>query len=190
MQIRYVGDNIERVASGKSEIIMFEEMTLESIKLLKPLLAFLNPKDRDVLYLAFLSKKKQKELEKIMRKRQSSLCYDIQQIRRRLKLIHQIHAKMDLFTYFIDGEAHKHFNDFERAVLTMMFYTTSNIISGQLLECNSSRIKDTFEQCLITLKEKNLMELHDLFYLIMNNMNIVKRIYKRKTVELDEEVAY
>jgi hypothetical protein len=190
MQIRYVGDNIERVASSKAEIVMFEEMTLDSIKLLKPLLAFLNPKDRDVLYLAFLSKKKQKELEKIMRKRQSSLCYDIQQIRRRLKLIHQIHAKMDLFTYFIDGEAKNHFTDFERAVLTMMFYTTSNIIAGELLECNSSRVKETFIRCLSILKEKNLMELHELFSLIMSNMNIVKRIYKRKTVQLDEEVVH
>lgn len=190
MQIRYIGNNIERVSDKKQDIIMFEEMTVDSIRLLKPLLAFLNPKDRDVLYLAFLCKKKQKDIEKIMKKRQSSLCYDIQQIRRRLKLIHTLHSMMDSFTYFIDGEAKNHFTDFERGVLTMMFYSTSNIISCEVLGCSPSYIKETFTKCLHRLSERKIEDMYELFKLIYDNMNIVKRIYKRKNVSLDEEVKY
>jgi hypothetical protein len=188
MQIRYIGDNIERVSDKKEDIVMFEEMTVDSIKLLKPLLAFLNPKDRDVLYLAFLSKKKQKDLEKIMKKRQSSLCYDIQQIRKRLKLIHKLHSMMDSFTYFIDGDAKQNFSDFERGVLTMMFYSTSNVVSCEVLGCSSTRVKDTFLKCLHRLEVLELKEMYDLFQLIYENMNIVKRVYKRKNVSLDEAV--
>lgn len=190
MQIRYIGNNIERVSDKKRDIITFEEMTVDSIRLLKPLLAFLNPKDRDVLYLAFLSKKKQKELEKIMKKRQSSLCYDIQQIRKRLKLIHLLHSNMDSFTNFIDKEAKDHFSDFERGVLTMMFFSTSNVVSCDMLACSPTCSKETFIKCLHRLEELGLKEMHDLFTIINENMNTVKRIYKRKNVSLDEEVMY
>ncbi len=188
MQIRYIGDSIERVSDKNGEIIMFEEMTVDSIKLLKPLLSFLNPKDRDVLYLAFLSKKKQKDLEKIMKKRQSSLCYDIQQIRRRLKLIHYLHSMMDSFTYFIDGDSKKHFTDFERAILTMIFYSTSNILSSEVLLCSPTKVKDTFLQCLHRLETLKIKDMYDLFKMIDDNMNIVKRVYRRKSVNLDDEV--
>ena len=56
IQVNYIGKDIENVKSIESEGEDSPYLSVENIKYFKPMFSFLNPKDRDILYLVFLSK--------------------------------------------------------------------------------------------------------------------------------------
>lgn len=188
IQVNYIGKDIENIKSCESEGEESPYLSVENIKYFKPMFSFLNPKDRDILYLIFLSKKKQKEVQEIMQRGQPSLCYDIKQIRRRLKCISYLHSVFDPFINFVTEDSQKYFSEQERAIITLMFYSTSYIISAEMLKISQVKISTVFDKCIAKMKKEKLWEMYEICYLIRDNLNIVKRTYRRNGIILDEAI--
>lgn len=190
VQVSYVGQNVENYKGIESEGEDSPYLSLENIRFFKSMFAFLNPKDRDILYLIFLSKKKQTEVQDIMERGQSSLCYDIKKIRRRLKCISYLHSVTDIYLDFIENEAKKYFSEQEIAILTMLFFSTSYIIGAETLSMSQVKVSSTFERCLNRLRKEKLWAIYEIFYTVKSNLNIVKRTYRRNGIVLDEAINY
>jgi len=188
IQVSYVGQNVENFKGLESEGGESPYLSVENIRYFKALFSFLNPKDRDILYLIFLSKKKQTEVQDIMKRGQSSLCYDIKQIRRRLKCISYLHSVSDVFVRFVEKTAPQYFTEQEIAILTIMFFSTSYIIGAETLKMSQVKVSVMFDRCIKKLKKEKIWEVYEIFYTVKSNLNIVKRTYRRKGVVLDEPI--
>lgn len=179
MSVRYVGsqiDNLSRPAkAGQGRAAPY--FTVEQVGNFKPVLSFLNEKDRDILYLIFVSRKKQKDVEEILRRSQPSLCYDIKRIRRRLKFIFYLHSVFDLFLDFVRG-GRENFSPQELDILMLMFYTSSFTLTSQILRVSQVRTRYTYDKCLSRMEELEMWDAYEIFMVIRSNLNIIRRTYK------------
>ena len=177
--IRCIGQNIENMARKDSnpERVKIPMFTVEQVKHFKPILKFLNEKDRDILYLIFVANKKQKSVQKILDRSQPSLCYDIRRIRRRLKFIFYLTSISDVFLNFLKYESEE-FDSESIEVLTLMFYTTSFTQVAKVSNKRQIRIRYIFDKVVISLAKDENWPLYEIFQAIRENLNIVKRVYK------------
>jgi len=177
--IRCIGQNIENMAQRGSnpERVKIPMFTVEQVKHFKPILKFLNEKDRDILYLIFVANKKQKSVQKILDRSQPSLCYDIRRIRRRLKFIFYLTSVSDVFLNFIKNGSDE-FDSEAIEVLTLMFYTTSFTQVAKVSNKRQIRIRYIFDKMVSRLAKEKNWPLFEIFQAIRENLNIVKRVYK------------
>ena len=70
-------ENVRQKKDDGSARYSMPTFTADQARSFRSTLRFLNDKDRDILYLMFVSKKKQRDVLKILGRTQSSLVYDI-----------------------------------------------------------------------------------------------------------------
>jgi len=177
--IRYVGSNIENmkrseVVETPQEIPRFD---VAQVRTFRPILSFLNEKDRDILFLIFVSCKKQKDVQQIIERSQPSLCYDIKRIRRRLKFIFYLHSVFDIFEDFVGRRGVEYFTAEEREILTLMFYTSSFTLTSKIMGISQVRVRYAYDKCLRRLEAFEMWDVYEIFIVIRANLNIVKRVY-------------
>lgn len=143
-----------------------------------PIFGFLNNKDRDILYLVFVSCKKQKEVQEVLQRSQPSLCYDIKRIRKRLKFIFYLHSVSDIFTNFIKFES-EDFTGIEKDILTLMFYTSSFTMTAKVLSVSQVMVRYTFDKCIQRMLDMEMWGVYEVFSMIRENLNIIRRVYGR-----------
>ena len=145
-----IGQHIERVEKTRCEgrAIDRPKFTVEQLRGFKPMLSFLNAKDRDVLYLIFVSGKKQKDVQEILGRSQPSLSYDIKRIRNRLKFIFYLDSIFDIFIEFVSAPPDD-FIPFEVEVMLLMFYTSSFTMTSDILKVPQVKVRYSFDRCLI-----------------------------------------
>jgi hypothetical protein len=176
--IKYIGKRIEDVTKPCEEDCVPIGFTTEQIRLFKPILAFLNDKDRDILFLIFVSGKKQKDVQKILGRSQSSLCYDIKRIRKRMRFISYIYSVLDIYMNFINTHRDV-FSTEEMAILTSMFYTTSFTLTSRILGLAQVRVRYTFNKCIKRMAEMEMWEPYEIFVIVRANLNIIRRVHGR-----------
>lgn len=177
--MKYLGDQIEAVRARRPNrgIGDLPNFSVDQVRDFKPIFSFLNEKDRDILYLIFVSGKKQKDVQRILGRSQPSLCYDIKRIRKRLRFIFYLHSVFDLFIEFING-CGENFTSHELEVLTLMFYTSSFTMTANILEVTQVRVRYTFDKCLRKLEEAEMWEIYEIFMIVRSNLNLIKRIFR------------
>jgi hypothetical protein len=182
--IRYIGDGVEnmksRTADADEGVRPLPYFTAEQIRTFRPIFIFLNDKDIDILYLIFVSRKKQLDVARILNRTQSSLAYDIKRIRRRLRFIHYLQEVFDIFLDFIrrerDGDC---FTSYEIGVLTLMFYTSSFTLTARAMSASPVRVRHSYTKCIRRMQERSMWDAYELFTVIRENLNIVKRVYRK-----------
>lgn len=176
--IKYIGKRIEDVSKLDEEGAVSQCFTVDQIREFKPILSFLNDKDRDILFLIFVSRKKQRDVQKILGRSQSSLCYDIKRIRRRLKFISYLYSVFDIFMNFVRAKR-EHFNEQEMMIMTLMFYTSSFTLTARIMDTSQVKVRYTYNKCLKRMEELGIWEPYEIFIIIRSNLNIIKRVYRR-----------
>ena len=178
--VRYIGRRIENISKkGVEDGLDSPFLSLDQVRLFKPLFDFLNEKDRDILYLIFVSRKKQKDVQRILNRSQPSLCYDIKRIRRRLRFIVYLRSVFDIFLNFIKHQS-QHFTENEMAILVLMFYTSSFTMTARLLGISQVRVRYAYNKCLKRMEDMELWEPYEIFMVIRSNLNIIRRICRKK----------
>jgi succinate dehydrogenase flavin-adding protein (antitoxin of CptAB toxin-antitoxin module) len=164
---------------------------IEQVRSFRSVFRFLNDKDRDILYLIFVSRKKQKDVQRIMGRSQPSLCYDIRRIRERIRFIVYLHSVFDIFVSFIRRKA-CYFTPSEIEILTLMFYTSSFTAVSGLMGMSQVRVRYSFNKCLRRMefiagkmweegrKEDSyeMWEVYEILKTVQGNLNVVRRGYK------------
>jgi len=179
VNVKYVGEEIEKIKCAKvpdssGEIPRFSVAQIQSFK---PMLSFLNEKDRDILFLIFVSCKKQKDVQKIIQRSQPSLCYDIRRIRKRLKFIFYLHSMFDIFEDFVSRRGVEHFSSEEREILTLMFYTSSFTLTSKIMDVTQVRVRYAYDKCTRRMAALEMWDAYELFTTLRSNLNTVRRKY-------------
>lgn len=180
-----IGPQIERISKTDCEgaVVGRPMFSVDQLRAFKPILSFLNAKDRDILYLVFVTGKKQKDIQEIMDRSQPSLCYDIKRIRKRLKFIFYLDSVFDIFIEFISNPPGD-FDQFEIDIMLLMFYTSSFTMVSEVLDVSQVKVRYSFDRCLRKLEELNMWEIYEIFMVVRNNLNLVRRTYRGSSEEM------
>ena len=190
--ISYIGKQVENIGSGNvGEENVLPYFSVEQVRSFRSVFGFLNDKDRDILYLIFVSRKKQKDVQRILNRSQPSLCYDIKRIRRRLHYIFYIHSVFDIFVGFVEQKA-KYFTSEEMEILTLMFYTSSFTMTADMMSLSQVKTRYAYNKCLRRMEvlganfhaegrkqdADEVWEVYEIFMAIRENLNAIRRVYK------------
>ena len=179
--VSYIGKQVENASPGEGvDGITLPYLSVEQVRAFRSIFGFLNDKDRDILYLIFVSRKKQKDVQRILHRSQPSLCYDIKRIRRRLRFIVYLRSVFDIFLGFVKDRT-ADFTDSEMAILVLMFYTSSFTMTANLLGTSQVRVRYAYNKCLKKMEDMELWEPYEIFMVIRSNLNIIKRICRKRT---------
>jgi hypothetical protein len=186
-KVKYYGKLLEELKLGTKE--EHQErlptvLTEDDVPFLSDIFNFLNNKDKDILYLIFISGKTQTDLVRILHRSQPSLSYDIKRIKDRVRFICYLHSQFGTFMDWLK-RAPEHFCPEEVMVLTLMYYTTSFSQSSRVSRLKPTRIRYIFDKSLKRLKEVDPL-MFEFFTNIRNNLNVVRRVYLRAAHYWDE----
>jgi hypothetical protein len=189
--VSYIGKQVENASPGEVDSLTLPYLSVEQVRTFRSIFGFLNDKDRDILYLIFVSRKKQKDVQQILDRSQPSLCYDIKRIRRRLRYIFYIHSVFDIFVRFVKERA-MFFTPEEMEILTLMFYTSSFTMTAEMMKLSQVRTRYAYNKCLRRMEflaqrfveedkkqeEDEMWEIREIFMSIRENLNAIRRVYK------------
>lgn len=176
--VSYIGQQVESIRPGSGgEESTLPYLSVEQVRAFRSVFGFLNDKDRDILYLIFVSRKKQKDVQRILNRSQPSLCYDIKRIRRRLRYIFYIHSVFDIFVRFVE-EKSTFFTPEEMEILTLMFYTSSFTVTAEMMGLSQVRTRYAYNKCLRRMEALEMWEPYEIFMVIRENLNAIRRTYK------------
>ena len=180
MKTCYIGDNVGNSNKNSKNRGSVSFLSPEQVRELDGIFKFLNKKDRDILYLIFISKKKQKEVQQILNRIQSSIGYDVRRIRERLEFICYLHSVYDIFIDFIENRSNKY--DVEMIeILTLLFHTTSLTHTSKILNLSQIYVRYRFEKILRNMEKYKHWDIYEIFLAISSNFNIIKRDYKKSS---------
>lgn len=174
-------ENMENVE--KTEIKTTNEIPLVSsdVDTYRDIFKFLNEKDRDLLYLVFISGCKQKNVKRIMKRSQSSLTYDVAKIRERLGFVYYLMSVFDTFIEFIERKDN-FLTPKEKDILALIYFTTSMTTSAKVLGVTQIRVRYAFTKILAKLEANNEWDVYEIFMAIRTRFNAIKRgrLYRDK----------
>lgn len=139
---------------------------------------YLNDKDRDILFLIFISNKRQKAVQNILRRSQPSLCYDIKRIKERIEFILYLQQVSDIFLEFIEEHQKKYDKDIID-ILVLMFHTTSYTHTAEILGMKQISVRYIYEKTLKKMRELGHWDVYEIFSNIRRNKNKVRRTYSK-----------
>lgn len=139
---------------------------------------FFGQKDMDIIYLYFLSGKKQEDLVKILRKSQPAISYDVTRIKEQIDFVIKLMSSIDDFIMFIVDDDNK-LNTYDREMLTLFFYSTSIVKTSRLMGINNITCRSHLNTVVNRLLANGHVDMYNLFKYIMSNLNNIKKYVPR-----------
>ena len=139
---------------------------------------FFGQKDMDIIYLYFLSGKKQEDLVKILRKSQPAISYDVARIKEQIDFVIKLMSSIDDFIMFIVDDDNK-LNTYDREMLTLFFYSTSIVKTSRLMGINNITCRSHLNTVVNRLLSNGHVDMYNLFRYIMSNLNNIKKYVPR-----------
>lgn len=135
---------------------------------------FFGKKDMDIVYLYFLSEKKQDDIVKILQKTQPAISYDVTRIKKQMQFVTVMVSFIDTFLLFICDENNK-LTTPEKELLTVFFFSTSIIKTSKLLNKNHITCRTHLINTINKLKQYGYDEQYDFFKYMFSNLNKIKK---------------
>ena len=139
---------------------------------------FFGQKDMDIIYLYFLSGKKQEDLVKILEKSQPAISYDVTRIKEQIDFVIKIVSSIDDFIMFIVDDDNR-LNTYDREMLTLFFYSTSIVKTSRLMGINNITCRSHLNTVVNRLLANGHVDMYNLFKYIMSNLNNIKKYVPR-----------
>lgn len=130
--------------------------------------------DLDIIYLYYLSNKKQHEIKDMLEKTQPAISYDVTRIKQQIEFVVRIVAKIDDFVMFIVDEKNG-LTLKERELLLVFFYSTSIVKTSIILKQNQITCRTRIRKAIQRLKQLGYTEMFDFFCYILDNLNKIKK---------------
>lgn len=140
--------------------------------------------DMDIIYLYFLSGKKQEEIMSILGKSQPAISYDVQRIRRQAKFVRRIMSYLGDFIEFITSPENPLRTD-DKELLLVFFYSTSIVKTARIMKLGNITCRSHLNTVIKRLQGIN-MEMFGLFKYILSHLNNIKK-HVKKSVDLPKK---
>ena len=139
---------------------------------------FFGQKDMDIIYLYFLSGKKQEDMVRILGKSQPAISYDVTRIKEQIDFVIKIVSSIDDFIMFIVDDDNR-LNTYDREMLTLFFYSTSIVKTSRLMGINNITCRSHLNTVVNRLLSNGHVDMYNLFKYIMSNLNNIKKYVPR-----------
>lgn len=139
---------------------------------------FFGQKDMDIIYLYFLSGKKQEDLVQILGKSQPAISYDVTRIKEQIDFVIKLVSSIDDFIMFIVDDDNQ-LNTYDREMLTLFFYSTSIVKTSRLMGINNITCRSHLNTIVNRLLANGYVDMYNLFKYIMSNLNNIKKFVAR-----------
>ena len=139
---------------------------------------FFGQKDMDIIYLYFLSGKKQEDLVRILGKSQPAISYDVTRIKEQIDFVIKLMSSIDDFVMFIVDDDNR-LNTYDREMLTLFFYSTSIVKTSRLMGINNITCRSHLNTVVNRLLSNGHIDMYNLFKYIMSNLNNIKKYVSR-----------
>ena len=136
-------------------------------------------KDMDIIYLYFLSGKKQEDLVKILGKSQPAISYDVTRIKEQIDFVIKLVSSIDDFIMFIVDDSNG-LNTYDREMLTLFFYSTSIVKTSRLMNIHNITCRSHLNTIVNRLLANGHTDMYNLFKYIMSNLNNIKKYVARE----------
>ena len=130
--------------------------------------------DIDVIYLYFLSGKRQVDIRKILGKTQPAISYDVNRIRSQMDFVIRVVSMLDDF--IIGIISCDELSTRERELLTVFFYSTSWVKTARILGVDQQECRVSIIRLVEKLGELGYLELQGCITFIMENLNKIKKV--------------
>lgn len=130
--------------------------------------------DLDIIYLYFLSNKKQNDITEILQKTQPAISYDVTRIKQQIQFVIRIVQKQDQFIIFITDEQLK-LNLSERQLLLVFFYSTSIVKTSKILNQNQITCRTRIRKAIQKLSYYGYNQMYEFFCYVLQNLNKIKK---------------
>jgi len=131
-------------------------------------------KDMDMIYLYFLSEKRQQDIKNITQKTQPAVSYDVSRIKKQMDFVINIISSFDEFIAFIirpDNGLKK----IERELLLVFFYSTSIVKTSKILGFGQISCRVKILRAIKRVKELGHERMYELLDYIAKNLNQIKK---------------
>lgn len=135
---------------------------------------FFSKKDMDIVYLYFLSKKKQEDIMKILKKTQPAVSYDVKRIKNQINFVVRFVSMIDDFIMFIT-DPQNDMKTYDKQMLVLFFYSTSIVKTARLMGINNITCRSHLNTIVNKLLSNGHTDMYDLFKYIMSNLNNIKK---------------
>lgn len=136
---------------------------------------FFGQKDMDIIYLYFISKKKQEEIAIILNKTQPAVSYDVNRIKQQMDFVIKLLSSVDDFIMFITDQSNN-LKTYDKEMLTVFFYSTSITKTALILGINTVSCRSHLNTIVNKLFAQGYNEMYHLFKFILSNLNKTKKI--------------
>lgn len=140
---------------------------------------FFGQKDMDIIYLYFLSGKKQEDLVQILGKSQPAISYDVTRIKQQMDFVIKLVSSIDDFIMFVVDD-NNGLNAHDREMLTLFFYSTSIVKTSRLMGISNITCRSHLNTIVNRLLSNGHIDMYNLFKYIMSNLNSIKKYVPRE----------
>ena len=140
---------------------------------------FFGKKDMDIIYLYFISKKKQEQIVQILGKTQPAISYDVSRIKQQMNFVVKLLSSVDDFIMFIT-DPENNLKTYDKEMLTVFFYTTSITKTAIVLGINTVSCRSHLNTIVNRLLSYGYNEMYNLFKYILSNLNKTKKTLECK----------
>lgn len=143
---------------------------------------FFGKKDMDIVYLYFISRKKQEQIMEILGKTQPAVSYDVTRIKEQINFVVKLLYCLDDFIMFIVNPENK-MKTYDKQMLVLFFYTTSISKTARLLGINNITCRSHLWTIVNRLLSQGHNDIYNMFKYIMGNLNKIKKYVDAQEVE-------
>lgn len=181
-----VGDVLETFSDNlkmTTAEVWYPNTPNEAVDHLSDVFRFLGNEDSDIVYLYFLSRKRQVDICRLMKRTQPAISYDIKRVKRHVDFVMYLLSVIDEFTEFLEKES-DNFKKEQINILVLLFFSTSFTKTSVILNCHQITCRNRFDKTLEEVKEKGYDNIANIFETILDNLNMVKKtVYKSQDTE-------
>lgn len=135
---------------------------------------FFGMNDMDIVYLFFLSEKRQHDIKEIMGKTQPAISYDVTRIKKQLDFVINIIAYVDDFIAFIIDEKNG-LTLFERELLLVFFFCTSIVKTSVVMGFGQISCRIKILRAIDRVKELGYDYIYEILRYVAENLNNIKK---------------
>lgn len=135
---------------------------------------FFGKKDMDIIYLYFISRKKQEQIVQILEKTQPAVSYNVTKIKEQINFVTKLMLSLDDFIMFI-VDPDNNMKTFDKQMLVLFFYTTSISKTACLLGINNITCRSHLYTIVNRLLSKGHNDMYNIFKYILQNLNNIKK---------------
>jgi hypothetical protein len=135
---------------------------------------FFGSVDTDIIYMYFISNKRQNDLSILFDKTQPAISYDVNRLKEQVEFVMYMVSVFDIVVEFLKDEENG-LSTYEVDLMLAFFFSTSFIKTAKIMNAQQVTIRCQVNKTIDKIKQLGHSEMYQIFQKINCNLNKVKK---------------